>query len=547
MRPSLGSWSQNCTSFFEIGGAFANPLNTDQHRKARVMSRPNILFITTDQQRFDHLGLKGLRAIDTPNLDRLGTEGIHFDRAYCPSPICTPTRVSLLTGRYPSSHLAYTIGVTPDPFPGPTLPELLGASGYRTALFGKTHFVRRADEAPHMAGRQSPDPEFFKHWRGPYLGFQEIEGSTGHTTNNVPAMHYRQFLEEAGVAYQDWFPQMRNAYDHQACGRWNIPPEYHDSQWVADRTAAFLRRQTSDNPWFCWASFQDPHEPHLCPEPWFSRVRTDVMPRYRGYQPGEFDDRPEVYRMCWQKDFGALNDTVGAPKSLGGAVRDEATVPSCFGEPEKDAQAEAALQATLGMIAFLDDRLGHLLGTLEVTGQLENTVIVWASDHGEMHGHHGLWGKGIAAYEDAQRVPLLMWGRNQIQARGSLPALVNLVDLPITFLGLADVEAPESWQGTDLRPLLNGSRESVQDAVLVELRATENTLNQHTLITDTHKLVVYQHTEEGELYNLESDLNQYQNLWSDPKHQELRERLLHRLARFHMEREPRGPHRVSFA
>ena len=88
------------------------------------MSRPNILFITTDQQRFDHLGLKGLRAVDTPNLDRLGTQGVHFDRAYCPSPVCTPTRVSLLTGRYPSSHLAYTIGVTPDPFPGPTLPEI---------------------------------------------------------------------------------------------------------------------------------------------------------------------------------------------------------------------------------------------------------------------------------------------------------------------------------------------------------------------------------------------------------------------------------------
>ena len=159
------------------------------------MARPNILFITTDQQRFDHLGLKGLQAIDTPYLDRLGREGVHFDRAYCPSPVCTPTRVSLLTGRYPSSHLAYTIGVTPDPFPGPTLPEVLGRAGYVTALFGKTHFVRREDEARQMAGGVEPDAAFFRQWRGPYLGFQTFEGSTGHTINNIPAMHYRTFLD----------------------------------------------------------------------------------------------------------------------------------------------------------------------------------------------------------------------------------------------------------------------------------------------------------------------------------------------------------------
>lgn len=476
------------------------------------MERPNILFITTDQQRFDHLGLKGLKAIDTPNLDRLGREIIHFDRAYCPSPICTPTRVSLLTGRYPSAHLAYSIGVTPDPFPGPTLPALLSAGGYRTALFGKTHFVRRADEARQMNGGREPDPDFFRTWRGPYLGFDEFEGNTGHTTNNVPAQHYRIFLEDSGTNYQDWFPQMQGEYDHQACGSWNIPPEYHDTHWVTDRTIDFINRQADDQPWFCWTSFQDPHEPHLCPEPWFSRVRTAALELYEGYREGEFDDRPEVYGMCHRKDFGHLNDFVGAPKSLGGAVRDEATVPSCFGEPEKDAQAKVALQATFGMIAFLDDRLGALMHSLEQNGQLENTVIVWTSDHGEMHGHHGLWGKGIAAYEDAQRIPLLIWGPTYVNQAGTTQALANLVDLPRTFLSLAGQKPPQEFQGVDLSPVLNGTAQSVQNAVLVELRATESTLNQHTLITDRHKLVVYQHTEEGELYDLETDPDQYQNL-----------------------------------
>lgn len=511
------------------------------------MTRPNILFITTDQQRFDHLGLKGLRAIDTPNLDRLGTEGVHFDRAYCPSPVCTSTRVSLLTGRYPSSHLAYTIGVTPDPFPGPTLPEVLARSGYATALFGKTHFVRRADEARHMAGGVEPDPAFFRRWRGPYLGFQTFEGSTGHTINNVPAMHYRAFLEDAGVDYRPWFPQMTGTYDHQACGSWNIPEAWHDTEWVTGLTGRFIEEQPVDRPWFCWASYQDPHEPHLCPEPWFSRVRTEHMPTYPGFREGEFDQKPGIYRMCREKDFGPLNDWVGAPAGQGGAVREEATVPSCFGEPDKDAQAGAALQATLGMIAFLDDRLGQLISRLERSGQLENTIIVWTSDHGEMHGHHGLWGKGLAAFEDCQRVPLLAWGPNHIRSRGTVSGLANLVDLPSTFLSLAGLNRPQEWQGVDLSPVLRGESDSVQDAILIELRATRHTLNQHTLVTDRHKLVVYRHTDEGELYDLQEDPDQYRNLWDDPVARDLRATLLLRLARLHMEREPVGPTRQSFA
>ena len=271
------------------------------------------------------------------------------------------------------------------------------------------------------------------------------------------------------------------------------------------------------------------------------------MEVFEGYREGEFDRKPEVYRMCHRKDFGSLNDWVGAPAALNGAVREEATVPSCFGEPEKDARRQAALQATLGMVAFLDHRLGTLIRTLEESNQLENTIIVWTSDHGEMHGHHGLWGKGIAAFEDCQRVPLLVWGPGHIRKRGTVPALANLVDLPRTFLSLAGIAPPQEWQGADLRPILKGEAEAVQDAVLVEMRATRSTLNQHTLITDRHKLVVYRHTEEGELYDLQDDPDQYRNLWADPEFGEIRGRLLHRLARFHMEREPVGPPRISFA
>lgn len=509
--------------------------------------RPNILLITTDQQRFDHLGLMGLNAVATPHMDRLGREGVHFRRAYCPSPICTPSRVSLLTGRYPSHHYAYSIGVTADPFPRPTLGDLLGQAGYATALFGKTHFVRRADELFHLTGQHRPPKEFFETWRGPYLGFGTCQVSTGHTTNNRPNMHYRAFLEAAGVDYRAWFPQLTGDYDHNQCGVWNIPPEFHDTTWVAGLTCDYLRAADRRKPWFAMVNFQDPHEPYVCPEPYFSRVAMERAPQFEGLRPGEFDDKPDIYRMALQKEFGDLNDGSVTGEILGGAVTERSSIPSVFGEPEKETQKRAALQATLGMIGFLDEQLGRILATLEETGQAENTIVLFTSDHGEMHGHHGLWGKGAAAFEDCQRVPLLVWGPSHITARGGVDALASLVDLPRTILNFSGVELPQEIQGVDLRPILDGTADRVQDAVLVEMRGTQKTFNQHTLITDRHKLVVYRHTDDGELYDLSTDPDQYENLWDEASHASLRARLLHRLARWHMEQEPHGRPRVSFA
>jgi uncharacterized sulfatase len=465
----------------------------------------------------------------------MAREGVHFNRGYVPSPICTPTRVSLLTGQYPSTHGAYGIGVTLDPFPTQTLPAILGAAGYHTALFGKHHFVRRDDEIAHLAGTRNPSPDFWKNWRGPYVGFQEFQANTGHTINNLPAAHYRLFLEASGTAYQQWFPQYRpGEYNYFATGPWAIPPELHDSAWVSGVTSDYVRRRAGDGqPWFCWASFQDPHEPFVCPEPWYSSVNRDELRLYEGYRPGEFDDRHEIYRRMFTRDFGSYDDGH--------------RLPSCFGEHERTPVARESLQATAGMVNFLDDRIGAIFRTLEETGQLANTLVVYTSDHGEMHGHHGLWGKGCAAYEDVQRVPLLAWAPGLLPATGTTQALANLVDLPLTFLNFAGVTVPRGIQGCDLGPVLRGEAATVQDAVLVEMRPTVSTIYQQTMITATHKLVVYRDSAEGELYDLAADPDQYRNLWRDPAARDLREQLLHRFVRLQMERQPTVNPRQSFA
>lgn len=496
--------------------------------------RPNILLITSDQHRYDHLGCMNMPGFHTPHLDRMAREGVRFNRAYTPCPVCTPCRVSLLTGQYPSRHGAYSIGVSMDPFPTRTLPAFFNEAGYHTALFGKHHFVRRVDEMAHIAGTANPSPDFWRTWRGPYVGFQEFLGSTGHTVNNIPEEHYGLFLEDAGVDYKPWFHVMRPDYSRFEHGRWEIPAEYHDSTWVAQVTNDYLRRRAeAGEPWFCWASFQDPHEPHVCPDPWYSQVDPATLRLCEDYREGEFDDRHEIYRRMRHHDFGPFDDGNGFP--------------SCFGDPERKGTERDCLRATAGMVNFMDDRIGAIFRTLEETGQLENTLVVYTTDHGEMHGHHGLWGKGAAAFEDVQRVPLLAWAPGLLPATGTSEALVNLVDLPRTFLQFAGIDTPIGFQGHDITPVLRGERATVQDAITVELRATHSTFYQQTLVTATHKLVVYRDTDDGELYDLTTDPDQYRNLWNHPTSRDLRNTLLHRLVRLNLEREAEAPPRVSFA
>lgn len=498
-----------------------------------ISDRPNILLITTDQQRFDHLGIAGTPGIATPHLDRLARRGAWLRRSYCPSPICTPTRVSLLTGRYPSSHGAYSIGVTVDPMPGPTLPGVLAGAGYATALVGKSHFVARGDEHSHIRGLPGATDADFHGWSGPYLGFEYVRASFGHTINCVPNMHYREFLEKADPGYRRWFPQMSPGYTNMVAGAWDLPAELHDTHWVAQESMAWLGRQ-GERPWFLWASFQDPHEPFVCPEPWFSRVDAAALEPLPGAPEHQFADRPSFY-----------GDVLRQGEAGWGVINDGHGVPCIFRWPKMDAMAREALQATAGMIRFLDDRIGAMLDRLEASGQLENTVVIFTSDHGEMHGHHGFWGKGLTAFEDCQRVPLIVAGPG-VELRGASDALVNLVDLPRTILSFAGLPAPVPWQGTDLLPLLQGGVGSVQDRTFVECQATSR-IFQLTCVTDRYKMVLYRDTDEGEFYDLAEDPDQLRNLWGQPGTAGIQKRLAGEIrAAGRLESRPRNP-RKAFA
>jgi len=503
--------------------------------------KPNILLITVDQMRFDHLGLKGVRGIDTPNLDRLGREGIHFNRGYTSSPVCTPARVSLLTGQYPSSHGAYSIGVSVDPFPEQTLPAILKKNGYDTALFGKAHFVSRIDEKEHIAGRTEPDSEFFAEHTGPYAGFDYIQAALHHTINGIPECHYHAWLDQQGVDYTKWFPDIKGRHDHAQTGVWDIPVEFHDSTWITNNIIEYLESNgRSNRPWFTWTSYNDPHEPFVCPEPWFSSVRMNEVELFEGYRQGEFDDKPPFYNQVYTSDMPMS----GYPEQFRNEEGIE--VPCAYNRSDLTGKEREALQATLGMVAMLDHEVGRILSALDASGQTDNTLVVFTTDHGEIHSHHGLWHKGLFAYEDCQRIPFLIWGPELVKSRGTSEALVNLVDLPRTFLSLAGVPLPQGIQGTDLTPILTGEQDKVQEETLIEMQATRK-IYQQTLVTDRYKLVVYRDQKYGELYDLQVDHNQYINLWDSPRMSPIKASLMHRFVQFNMKKEGLVHNRKSFA
>ncbi len=189
------------------------------------------------------------------------------------------------------------------------------------------------------------------------------------------------------------------------------------------------------------------------------------------------------------------------------------------------------------MISFIDQKVGEIINYLEESGEIDNTVIIFTADHGEMHGHHDAWGKGHFAYDDCQRVPFLIWGPNVIKKKGTTQALASLVDLPRTILELTGCEVPQGMQGVDLTPILQCEKEKVQDAIIVEMHPSRK-IHQETMVTDNYKLVVYEGYEnEGELYDMKKDPEQYINLWNKPECSELKAKLLHKFIRLNMQRE----------
>lgn len=502
------------------------------------MTRPNILLITSDQQHWNTLGAVN-PDIRTPHLDRLAAQGTLFSRAYCPNPTCTPTRASVLTGKYPSQHGAWTLG-TRLPESEPTLGGYLQSAGYRTGLVGKAHFQPLRSTEEHVSLEAYPtlqDLDFWKNFHGPYYGFEHVELARNHTSEAHVGQHYALWLQErCGDDWRRYFRAPTGTLPDEAEHTWAIPEELHYNAWIAERTTALIdEHRRRDEPFFLWASFFDPHPPYLVPEPWDRMYDPQQLDVPEG-SAGEHDRNPPHFGLTQRQDpdFSPWRETGHYLHGLHSHLR----------PPEERRRLVATYY---GMVSMLDEYVGVILDRLEEQGLAENTIVVFTTDHGHFFGQHGLQAKGPFHYEDLLRVPLIARWPGRVPAGAVSPALQSLVDLAPTLLGLAGLEVPPDMTGVDQRRVWSGEATSLRDHVLCEFHHEPTTVQLRTYVDERYKLTVYYRREYGELFDLRDDPGETHNRWDDPDFAQLKSDLLLRFLWAELGRDPMPMPRIAVA
>lgn len=524
------------------------------------MNKPNILIITTDQMRFDALSYFNTPGYCTPNLDALAKEGHVFDRAYCPAPLCTPARVSMISGLYPERHGAYTIGMSPVPVLQSE--DLLGhqmkSAGYSCALVGKTHFVARKIEDAHVAGQDLSEVDglelnaaieteegFWNDFDGPYAGFDFIRHHRHHNAAGQPSAHYLRWLKEKGCPIKEINDLHKGGNKASTEGCWvGMKPEWTQNAWIADESISFIEKTRETNePWLLMANFQDPHYPYVCPEPYFSAVDMNHVD-LGGLKTANAKGKPPFYDYFLKNnDWRDNADT---------AFWDGICVPN-INHYAKVKNPQAAIQAYIGMVNMVDHYVGEIVNHLKKEGLFENTFILFTSDHGEQLGQHGVWGKGPMAYDDNQRIPAIVhWPAGMTLERQGESRHFNLVDIMPTCLDLAGQKDKPFLQGVSHLPWLKGEKLPERRWTMVDQLISQNQhfpdletvdVHQQTFVYEDYKLVIYSHADYGELYDLGKDPRQDENLWHSDA--ELRHDLMQKMIQAHMKLSGRMPDRIG--
>jgi len=473
----------------------------------------NVLLFLTDQQRKDSIGAYGNPLIRTPSFDRIAREGLRFERAYTQNPFCSPARASILTGTHPRTHgvwhngIQFRTGV-------PTLGDMLLEEGFRTGSVGKIHLNPWFGEAPPVCFEESrrhweEHPEMAA-WHGPYCGFQDVHMVLGHGHYSMYAGHYGAYLKAAYPEGAEKLKRPAALLDDGYLETWvnAIPEEHHYDTWIADRTVEMIDRCASER-FFIHCSFPDPHHPFTACEPYASMYSPGDMPDSIPASEEELESMPPFYV---RQHRGEPSFYDRRPASFDKDIA---------GEPLRAIKAQ-----TYGMVTHVDTCIGRILDHLESRGLLEETLIVFTTDHGELLGDHGLLYKGPFYYQSLVNVPLLM--RRPGQRPAVVTDLAAHVDIVPTVLESLGVQTPEYLPGRSLAGWFAGEPQHSRDAALTEFRPF-GCPNMKVLHTGRWKYVYYGTEEYGELFDLAEDPEEHSNLFADPAHRETRDRLQARL------------------
>lgn len=429
--------------------------------------RPNILFFFTDQLRFDAIASHNNPHIKTPNLDRLIERGTTFTNAYTPSPVCVAARCSMHYGQYPIHTGCWSNDSMPDD--GRTsYVEALTQAGYVTHAIGKCHFT--------------PDPYALRGFQHreyqEEMGFEQMEKED--YLNFLIQNGYKHAIEPHGVRSEMYYiPQPSR-----------LPQRLHPSQWVADRSKHFIEHQTQDQPWYLFSSFIHPHPPFAPPTPWHTLYRTVDMPypnRPDGYESLQLLINKLQNRYKY-RDNGIDNNLIRTLKAYYYAC-----------------------------VSFVDYQIGRVLQSLEQTGQLENTIILFSSDHGELLGDYGCFGKR-SMHNSAAKIPLIVCG-GEFDGGNVCDAPVSLIDIAPTLLRIGRATlSSHSLDGEDLRTVLY--HETNRKGVYSFFSATHEV----QLMCDTTQLDKLKHDKEQYIFsciNMMYAEKDFKYIYSAPDNKEL--------------------------
>ncbi len=453
--------------FLASGAAAVLPLQA-------AVTRPNILFIMVDEMRWDAMGAEKHPVVRTPNLDKLAREGVRFSNAYTVSPVCSPSRACVFTGRYAHVH-----GVTMNGVPARNgeifLPSILRHHGYHTAISGKLHYT----------------PVRFDYGFDQFWSFTS-EGPT-------PQLGYNEYLRKKHGSPAKWarvegtcpWPDDPLGRD---VGLFKYPEEDFETDWITARSIDYLRsRKGNSQPWFLFTSYLKPHSPSVEPQPYFDMYDPNSLPvpklpanarQVRAAQQGrrqrQFIDDERMMRVMSAKYYGA--------------------------------------------ITHVDLHAGRLLGELERLGMADNTLVLFTADHGNMLGDHGRWFKGVQ-YEGSAHVPLLWKSPQEANRSRVLDQIIENTDVMPTILEAAGVPAPDGVQGRSFLPLARDKNAAWKNRCYSQLRSGMVLDGRWKLIDNS-----LDGTGSLELYDLRNDPKEDRNLAADPKQRDRVAQYRHDLA-----------------
>jgi arylsulfatase A-like enzyme len=451
-----------------------------------MSDRPHIILIMTDQQRFDTLAAWGYEHMITPAMDRLAAEGLSFRNAFCPGATCVASRAAVFTGMYPHNTGTYSFDAWAN---HRNWVQDLNEGGYHCVNIGKMHFTPR--DVPG--------------------GFHErvvVENPTSnHIDHGGADDDWGRFMRIHGVQR----PNDRNKTDPDWKQKyqgvpWHLEEKFHSDVFIGDSALAWIRDYKGEGPFFLQVGFTGPHEPWDPLQRHLDQYEGRELPK-RIFREGELEEKPPQHAGHKQMH----------------ATTEHESVIDMYSPTEDD--IERMRRHYYAKITTVDEKLGQVVEALEARGYLDNSLLIFCSDHGELLGDHTMAYKWLM-YDPIVHVPMIVRdGRRSELAGTSTDDLTSLMDIGPTILEAAGLPVPSYLEGRSLRPYIEGQgadfapREWVfaEDNYQIMMRGTR------------HKMVYYIGQEQGELYDLEQDPHELYNLWEVEAQKDLKGELLNRL------------------